>query len=133
MKIIRIVSIFALAFFVSGCGSYATSDAKRAPNAADASANAASSTPTRLPEQVVLTEQDITDRRYVALADISVTVRKWTIFDADPTREKVARALQEKAAELGADAVVLVRYGTVGIGMWSWGQMDGQGRAVRFP
>ena len=127
MEIRRIASIFALAVLASGCGTYATSDATRAPNPAAAPAAA------RLPEQVVLTEQDIADRRYTAIADISVTVRKWTIFDADPTREKVARALQEKAAELGADAVVFVRYGTVGIGIFSWGQMDGQGRAVRFP
>jgi ABC-type Fe3+-hydroxamate transport system substrate-binding protein len=84
------------------------------------------------PDQVVVTEGDITDRPYRSLGDIDVTVKKWTIFDADPTREQVAKALKEKAAAMGADAVVLVRYGTVGVGFTSWGQMDGQGRAVAF-
>lgn len=60
MKILRAVSLFALAVFASGCGTYTTSDTKRASNTADAPAS------------------------------------------ADPTREKVARALQEKAAEIAA-------------------------------
>jgi hypothetical protein len=33
---------------------------------------------------------------------------------------------------MGADAVVLVRYGTVGIGLMSWGALDGEGRAIKF-
>lgn len=81
---------------------------------------------------VMITENDITDRPYSNLGDINVTVRKTTIFNADPIRESVGQALREKAASLGADAVVLIRYGTVGIGAFSWGQMDGSGRAVQF-
>jgi len=76
-------------------------------------------------DQIIITEGDITDRPYQALGDIEVTVKKWTIFDSDPTRAKVAEALKARAAEMGADAVVLARYGTVGIGFASWGQMDG--------
>ena len=78
------------------------------------------------------TWNDITDRKYVSLGDIEVTVKKWTIFDKDPTPALVDDALRAKAAQMGADAVILVRYGTVGIGFWSWGQLDGQGRAVVF-
>lgn len=84
------------------------------------------------PGDVTVTENDITDRPYRTLGDIQVTVRKWTVFDSDPTKEKVAEALRRKAAEMGADAVVLARYGTVGIGAFSWGQIDGNGRAVVF-
>lgn len=82
--------------------------------------------------EVVVTENDITDRPYTSLGDISVKVSKWTIFDPDPTRAQVAEALRVKAADMGADAVVLVRYGTVGIGFFSWGEMEGEGRAVVF-
>lgn len=122
---------------LAGCGTYATSSVTPTPGAAPQSqstaAPAAQAAPAaRAPEQVIVSENDMADRRYTSLGDISVTVRKWTLFDADPTRERVARALQEKAAEMGADAVIFVRYGTVGIGLFSWGQMDGQGRAVRF-
>ena len=40
--------------------------------------------------------------------------------------------LRKEAAKIGADAVILVRYGTVGISFMSWGSLDGQGRAVAF-
>jgi uncharacterized protein YbjQ (UPF0145 family) len=66
------------------------------------------------------------------VGDISVNVNKTTIFNEDPTREKVNEKLREDAAKLGADAVILVRYGTVGIGLMSWGSLDGKGRAVVF-
>ena len=79
-----------------------------------------------------MTQDDITDRPYRALDDLSVTVAKWTIFDADPTPAKVDQALRAKAAKLGADAVILVRYGTVGIGAFTWGKLEGKGRAVVF-
>ncbi len=84
------------------------------------------------PADVVVTPNDITDRKYVSLGDIEVTVKKWTIFDKDPTPALVDDALRAKAAQMGADAVILVRYGTVGIGFTSWGQLDGQGRAIVF-
>jgi hypothetical protein len=81
---------------------------------------------------IALTEEDITDRAYKVLGDIEVTVNKTTIFNKDPTREMVDQKLREEAAKLGADAVVLVRYGTVGISFMSWGSLEGRGRAVLF-
>lgn len=44
----------------------------------------------------------------------------------------VDQKLREQAYELGADAVVLARYGTVGVSFMSWGSLDGKGRAVQF-
>src|ERR1700749_2173629 len=120
-----LAACFALA--LSGCGTYARTSTDTAPGAPDTSGLAKKN-----PNQIVLTEGDITNRRYTSLGDISVTVRKVTIFDTDPTQEQVNQALKERAAELGADAVVLVRYGTVGIGLTSWGVLDGNGRAVVF-
>jgi len=81
---------------------------------------------------VLIAEGDITNRAYVVLGEIEVTINKTTIFHADPTKELVNARLQEEAAKLGADAVLLVRYGTVGVGLFSWGSLEGRGRAVVF-
>ena len=125
-KLSAAIPVMAL---LSACGSYSTSSVKPATGA---SATATPAKASKSAADVLLTEGDITDRPYTALGDISVTVRKVTIFDADPTKEKVGQALKEKAASMGADGVVLVRYGTVGIGFTSWGVMDGNGRAIVF-
>ncbi|ANK83257.1 MAG: hypothetical protein TEF_03645 [Rhizobiales bacterium NRL2] len=84
------------------------------------------------PATIMVTEGDITDRDYRTLADLEVTVNKATLFHDDPTPADVDKKLRAAAAELGADAVVLVRYGTVGVTPFSWGTLDGQGRAVKF-
>lgn len=122
------------AFSLAACGTRTESSISPTPGAAVAPpASATTAKPAaKSPDQVILTESDISDRPYRSLGDIDVTVKKWTIFDKDPTREQAAQALKEKAAAMGADAVILVRYGSVGIGFTSWGQLDAQGRAVVF-
>ena len=40
--------------------------------------------------------------------------------------------LKLTTAALGADAVVLVRYGKSGMGLLTWGSMEGKGRAVKY-
>jgi len=67
----------------------------------------------------MITDRDIVDRRYESLGDISVTVNKTTIFHAEPTREMVNIKLQEKAARIGADAVISVRYRNPGLSLTS--------------
>jgi hypothetical protein len=84
------------------------------------------------PDSVMLTENDITDRPYQIVQDLDVWVHKPHVFADDPTREQVAAELKKKAAELNADAVILVRYGTVGMGVFNWGEIEGKGRAVVF-
>lgn len=88
--------------------------------------------PPKSPDQVILTNGDITSRPYRVLKDIEVTVAKPHLFADDPTQKQVAAALRKKAAETGADAVVFVRYGTLGMGMFNWGEIKGRGRAVVF-
>lgn len=73
-----------------------------------------------------------TDPAAVVLTDLEVTANKTTLFNRDPTREDIDRRLRDEAAKLGADAVILIRYGTVGVSLFSWGSLDGQGRAVKF-
>lgn len=84
------------------------------------------------PLDIIITESDITDRKYKVLGDISATVNKTTIFHKDPTQEQVNEKLQQEAIKIGADAVILVRYGTVGVSFMSWGALNGKGRAVVF-
>lgn len=86
----------------------------------------------REPETVLVTETGLANRTFRVLGDIEVTVHKTTIFNKDPTRDMVDAALRKKAAGLGADAVIFVRYGSVGISGESWGSLNGKGRAVKF-
>lgn len=124
----RGIAALACSVLITGCATWSSGGVD---NARPAAAGAAEIKQV-LPEKVLLTEGDITDRQYTVLGDVSVTVNKTTIFNADPTKEMVAAKLKEEAGKLGADAVTHVRYGTAGISMMSWGSLDGKGRAVRF-
>jgi basic membrane lipoprotein Med (substrate-binding protein (PBP1-ABC) superfamily) len=83
-------------------------------------------------DKIQIFEGDITDRPYKSLGDVSATVNKVSIMNADPTREMVNARLKTEAAKLGADAVIQVRYGTVGMAALSWGALDGKGRAIAY-
>jgi ABC-type Fe3+-hydroxamate transport system substrate-binding protein len=126
----KVILTLFLAFGLAACGTRSSS------SVSPVTGSSASAKPVALPAkpvtEVIVTENDIADRRYRSIGDVEVTVSKWTIFDADPTREKVNEALKEKAAALGADAVILVRYGTVGMGVFTWGKLEGSGRAIVF-
>lgn len=84
------------------------------------------------PSKIQITEDDITNRPYKVLGELEVVVNKTTIFNADPTREMVQEKLREEASALGADAVILVRYGTLGVSPFSWGSLEGRGRAIAY-
>ena len=114
---------------LSGCATWSTSSVKpgSAPAVRDKERRTATS-----PELILVTEGDILDRRYEVLGDIKVTVNKTSIFHTDPTREDVVQKLRKKAAKLGADAVIFVRYGSVGVSAMSWGAQEGRGRAIIF-
>ena len=124
----KIILTALLAASLTGCATWSTSsvDSKSADTAVSTQAK---KTP---PSYVVITDKDIPDRKYQSLGDITATVNKTTIFNADPTQEMVNEKLREKASELGADAVILVRYGNGGMSLMSWGSLEGKGRAVKF-
>jgi len=84
------------------------------------------------PYEIILTREDITDRKYQAIGDVKVVVSRNYLPDPDPTQQEVDQQLKDTAASLGADAVILVRYGSAGITAFSWGKLEGQGRAVFF-
>lgn len=121
------LAILASVVVSSGCSTWSTSAVSNVRQGSSAE-------PVKIvsPNQVQITEADIADRPYKSLGDISITVNKTTIFHDNPTREIVNKKLQEEAAKLGADAVVLVRYGEGGISLMSWGSLEGKGRAVSF-
>ena len=117
---------------LAGCASWSTSSVDNRNADSPAAVAAAGIHAKKSPAQIQLTEKDLPHRKYTSLGDISVTVNKTTIFNADPTPEMVNQKLREKAAEMGADAVVLVRYGKGGVSFMSWGSLEGKGRAVKF-
>ena len=128
MRLLKFLAIAGLAVGLSACaGQWGNAEVTPATGASAAPAVA----PTD-PATIILTEEDITNRSYKVLADLEVTANKTTLFNKDPTNEDIDRRLRDEAAKLGADAVILVRYGTVGVSLFSWGSLDGQGRAVKF-
>ena len=136
----RLALVALCGTILAGCNTWSSANVELKPKGTDmetasAPASAPAAAPAETPKSaadIILTEKDITDRKYETLADLEVTVNKTTIFHADPTKELVAEKLKEEAAKLNADAVILVRYGTVGIGLFSWGSLDGKGRAIKF-
>lgn len=127
MRFKKITLALGVAILVSGCATWSTSSVDQS----NSDLNFVSG-PKKAPEEVFVTEGDITDRRYKSIADITVMVNKTTLMHPDPTKEQVIGKLQEKAAELGADAVVHARFGKVGISLLSWGSLEGKGRAVKL-
>jgi hypothetical protein len=83
-------------------------------------------------DKIQIIEGDVADKPYKSLGDVSVTVNKVTAFNAAPTHAMVDQRLRAEAAKLGADAVIQVRYGNVGVSLMSWGSLDGKGRAIVF-
>jgi uncharacterized protein YbjQ (UPF0145 family) len=128
MHFLRAATV-ALCLALAACGTRSSASVEAPAGAVAPSAAAAQK---KNPNQIQVLETDVTDRKYRAIGDISVTVSKNTIFDDDPTPALVNEALRVKASEMGADAVILVRYGTVGIGLLTWGYLEGNGRAIVY-
>lgn len=139
----QLLTVCTISLILGGCATWSESnvtlkDGQTTEQADDRSNTQTASVPNSAPQKqiaavdVVITTKDITDRPYRVIGDIDVTVNKTTIFHADPTKELVNKKLQEEAARIGANAVILVRYGTVGVSFMSWGSLDGKGRAVVF-
>ena len=115
MKIQKIFFALVIAGSLSGCATWSTSSINNKDVSAQESSQSAISK--KAPSQIYLTDQDVVDRPYKSLGDITVMVNK---------------KLQKKASELGADAVILIRYGDGGISLMSWGSLEGKGRAIKY-
>ena len=110
---IRTAAVAVLGLAVSGCATWSDTTVTPPGGGSQASApvSAAAARPVLDPSRIVLTMGDVTDRPYDALGDIEVTVNKTTVFHPDPMPAHVDEKLREQAAALGADAVILVKYG----------------------
>ena len=82
--------------------------------------------------QILISENDLKDRPYVSLGDISAWARSVNLLSSNPTRADIDEALRVQAAKLGADAVIVVRYRYTRTGLASRGKLTGEGRAVVF-
>jgi hypothetical protein len=83
------------------------------------------------PSKIVISEIDL-NAPYETLGDLSVTAHQSWILANAPSRAEINQALAEEAAKLGADAVILVRYGEIGVSFFSWASLEGKGRAIKF-
>lgn len=83
------------------------------------------------PAHVAVVESDL-PQPYHVLADLEVIVRQRSALGGEPQRADAIRALREQAARIGAHAVVLTAFGAQGMSWWSYNELRGHGRAVRF-
>jgi hypothetical protein len=83
------------------------------------------------PRQVLVFETDI-EQPYEALGDLQVTLRQRSTLGQMPTRDLAIRELQQQAARIGAHAIIHVSFGNLGMSWWSYNELQGHGRAVRF-
>lgn len=110
-----------VAVLTSGCASYRTSS----NISSDAPAGLTAGT------KVLIAEDALPNRKFKEIGPIEISVKKLTVFHADPTKEQANEALSEKARAIGADAVVNVVY-TSGIGLTTWGYIDANGTGVKL-
>lgn len=82
-------------------------------------------------DQIPLLATDV-DQPYDVLADIEVVVRKRGAFGDEPTQAGALAALRAEAGRLGAHAVILIAFGESGMSLWSYNELRGHGRAIRF-
>lgn len=114
-------TVLISAVVMSGCSSYRVSS-----NVQSAEAVA----PSQI-KQVMITEKTLPEGTYSLIGPLDVSVKKLTVFHKDPTQEQADIELRKKAAGMGADAVMEVRYSS-GIGLTTWGYMDAEGKAVKL-
>ena len=110
------------ALALSGCAAYRTTSNVQTTNAP---------APSQLKKVEIHEQGQRPARKLKELQKIEVSVKKLTVFHADPTREQANEALIERASAVGADAVVDVQY-KKGVGFTTWGYLDASGMAVRF-
>ena len=129
----RKIILLSMLLMISACSSWSTSnvDTVEGYQANNISTSGESEQLNSL-QDIVITDTDMSDRNYTVVGDISVTVNKTFIFSKTPTRKMVNEKLRKEALKIGADAVILVRYGSVGMTGWSYGSLNGKGRAVVF-
>lgn len=137
MPFARIFLVFLLVTLLGACATQNWSTAQVTPTGQAPQPTTVSDSSTQTayavnPSRIELVEGDLQGRPYEVLGKVSVSLNKLTIFHPDPTREQAAQRLREEAAKLGADAVINVEIGEVGLGLLSWASRDAEGQAILF-
>jgi hypothetical protein len=111
----------AVVLATGGCASY------RVSSNVDSVPGVATSTAV----DIYAADAKLPDRKFKEVGPIEVSVKKLTVFHADPTKEQANLALIERARQIGANAVIGVTYST-GIGFTTWGYIDAKGTGIKF-
>ena len=119
------VFLLLLLVAIAGCSTYSSSKFIRDSSFEAVVNNIVS------PSDVVISENNI-NKDYKIMGKIEVVVNKTTAFHPDPTKEIVNNVLKEKAASIGANAVIDVSYVGPRISFASWGTMEAEGIAVLY-
>lgn len=120
-KYTKYVVTVAMLVLIAGCASYRT----------DTNTTFASTKGLSNANKIIISETALSDKKYKELGPVEGEVKKLTIFHRDPTKEQVDIILSDKAAAMGADAIVNVVYKS-GVGMTTWGYIEAKGTAVKF-
>ncbi len=75
---------------------------------------------------------DLAGRPHVVIGEVRAGVRKGSSLGPDADQAKIYRELWERAAKMGADAVINARYGDAHVSAFSWGKTNATGTAIRF-
>jgi len=81
---------------------------------------------------IAIMEGGPANRPYRTIGRLVASARAFNLLTSDPTRADVDEALRAKAATMGADAVVGVRYRSEATGFASRGLMIGEGEAISW-
>ena len=118
---LRLLIALLVLSLASGCAAYRTS------SSIDAEPDPAAQSIT----EVLISEGNLSNRRYRVLGPIDVSIKKLTVFHKDPTKQMANEALTAKARAMGADAIINVTY-TSGVGLSTWGYIDAYGTGVKL-
>ena len=129
----RKIILLSMVLMISACSSWSTSNIETVEGYQANNINTTEgSDQSESLQDIIITESDMSSRNFTVVGDMSVTVNKTTIFNQTPTRQMVNEKLRNEAFKIGADAVILVRYGSPGMSLWSYGSLNGKGRAIVF-
>jgi len=129
----RKIILLSMVLMISACSSWSTSNIETVEGYQANNINTTEgSDQSESLQDIIITESDMSSRNFTVVGDMSVTVNKTTIFNKTPTRQMVNEKLRNEAFKIGADAVILVRYGSAGMSLWSYGSLNGKGRAIVF-
>jgi hypothetical protein len=83
------------------------------------------------PAMIAVYTSDI-EQPYDVLGDLEITLRQQGGFGDMPTKDKAVEELRKQAGRIGAHAIVLLSFGDMGMSWWSYNEIRGHGRAIRF-